>query len=454
MSDGRTRYGSIFSGTVLILVGAVLLVHAYHPDFEFWRPYAQWWPLLLIFWGLVKLWERMSARRGGDPGPAGRVTGGEIALVVGVLLLLGIIGGADWFRTHRGNVDLNDIGFFRGTPYTFTEVVPAKTVPAKSSVSVTWGRGDINILADDTAELRVTEKKTAYASGQAEAESAAGQVHAVVVDKGNGNYEVRPNNESVRNRVETSLELHVPKLAGISTTTDSGDVRITGANGNISVVTRNGDIAVRDAGGNVLVTSSHGDVQVAGVAGDVKIAGRGGEVEVGDIQGQVAVEGEFFGPIRMNHVTKGVRFVSSKTDLTITQLSGQLKGGSGNWEISNSNGDLTLSTRKSDVSIQDAGGRLQISDDGGDVELHFSQPPRADISVESRSGDLSLSMPPQSSFQLDAQTQNGDLDCAFPGLISVGKPDGDNQGLQGQVGNRGPAIHLRTQHGDIRISKK
>ena len=56
--------------------------------------------------------------------------------------------------------------------------------------------------------------------------------------------------------------------------------------------------------------------------------------------------------------------------------------------------------------------------------------------------------------QLDAEIQNGDLDCDFPGLMSVGKPDGDNQGLKGQVGSRGPAIHLRTQHGDIRIGKK
>jgi DUF4097 and DUF4098 domain-containing protein YvlB len=156
----------------------------------------------------------------------------------------------------------------------------------------------------------------------------------------------------------------------------------------------------------------------------------------------------------MSHVDKGVRYRSRQTDLTLTQLNGQLEAGSGRVELSDSNGDITLATRKSDVKIDNAGGRVQITDDGGDIELEFSQPPRADISIENHSGDLSLSLPAQSSFQLDAQTQNGDLECDFPSLKSPDGRNNDDRSLMGQIGTRGPAIHLRTQHGDIRISKK
>jgi DUF4097 and DUF4098 domain-containing protein YvlB len=452
MSNGRVRHGSIFSGAVLLLVGVLLLVHSYHPELEMWGLFSRWWPLLLIFWGAVKIYERRAAKRAGGAA-LGNVTAGEVLLVVGLLILLAIVGGADWIHTHRNRGDISGLEFLWGTPYSFTQEIPAKPVPPTSHISITTGRGDITVVSEDASEIRTIVKKTAYASNQAEAQSAGERVHVSLVDSGNGNLEIRPSEDVGRNRVEVALEVHVPKQASVSVRTDIGDARISGMQGSVSVSARNGDIDVRKSGSDVALNSTHGDIHVLGAAGDVKIAGRGGEIEIADIKGQVAIEGEFFGPFKMNHVDKGVRFRSRQTDLTLTQLDGRLEEGPGRVDLSDSNGDLTLATHKSDVKIANAGGRVQITDDGGDVDLAFAQPPRADISVESRSGDLSLSLPAQSSFQLDAQTRNGDLECDFPGLKSPGGRD-DDRSLAGQVGTRGPVIHLRTQHGDIRIAKK
>jgi DUF4097 and DUF4098 domain-containing protein YvlB len=452
MSNGRVRHGSIFSGAALLLVGVLLLVHSYHPELEMWVVFSRWWPLLLIFWGAVKLYERMAAKRAAGAA-SGNVTGGEVLLVVGLLILLALVGGADWIRGHRDWGAIDDIIFLRGTPFSFTEEIPAKTVPPASHISITTGRGDITVVSEDAAEIRAIVKKTTYASNQAEAQSVAGRVRVSLVDSGNGNIEIRPNEDAGRNRVGVALEVHVPKQASVALHADKGDVRISGAQGSVSVLTRNGDIDVRNSGSDVSVNSTHGDIHIIGAAGNVEISGRGSEIEIADIRGQVAIEGEFFGPFKMNHVDKGVRFRSRQTDLTLTQLNGRLDEGPGRVDLSDTNGDLTLATRKSDVKIANAGGRVQITDDGGDVDLAFSQPPRADISVESRSGDLSLLLPAQSSFELDAQTRNGDLDCEFPGLKSPGGRD-DDRLLMGHVGGRGPTIHLRTQHGDIRISKK
>jgi DUF4097 and DUF4098 domain-containing protein YvlB len=452
MSNGRGRHGSIFSGMILILAGVLLLLHTYHPTFEIWRLFSRWWPLLLIFWGLVKLYERLAGKRSGDTA-SGNVTGGEVLLVVVLLLLIATVGGLGWIRTHRGSVDISDIAFLWGAPYSFTEEIPAKPIPAASHISISSGRGDITVISEDAAEIRIIENKTAYASEQNEAQSAASRVHVDLVEKGNGNYEVRPSEESGGNHVDVKLEVRVPKQASVAVSADRGDVSISGIEGSVSVQVRSGDINVRNSGSDVSVSAAHGDIHVVGAAGDVTISGHGSEVEIADIKGQVAIEGDFFGPIRMAHVDKGVRLLSRKTDLTVTQLNGQIEAGSGRVEISNNIGDVTLATRKSDVTIENPGGRVQITDDGGDIEIHFAQPPRADVSIESRSGDLSLSIPPQSSFQLDAQTQNGDLECDFSGLASLRKRNGDNQGLTGQVGAHGPAIRLRTQHGDIRIRK-
>src|ERR1700674_145399 len=294
MSNGRARQGSIFSGAVLLLVGVLLLVHSYHPELEMWGVFSRWWPLLLIFWGAVKLYERTAAKRAGGS-PLGNVTGGEVLLVVGLLVLLAIVGGADWIRGHRNWDEFSDIGFLRGTPYSFTEEIPAKPISGASHISITTGRGDITVVSEDAAEIRTTVKKTAYASNQAEAQSAGERVHVSFVDNGNGNFEIRPNEDTGRNRVEVSLEVHVPKQASVSAHSDRGDVRISGTRGSVSALTRNGDIDVRNSGSDVSINSAHGDIHVLGAAGDVKIAGRGGEIEIADIKGQVAIEGEFFG---------------------------------------------------------------------------------------------------------------------------------------------------------------
>src|SRR3984893_7439536 len=274
MSNGRARHGSIFSGAVLVLVGVLLLVHSYHPDLGMWGLFSRWWPLLLIFWGAIKIYERRAAKRAGGAA-LGNVTGGEVLLVMGLLVLLAIVGGADWIHTHRNWYEFSDIGFLRGTPYSFTEEIPARDVPPASHISITTGRGDITVVSEDVAEIRTIVKKTAYASNQAEAQSAGGRVHVSLVDNGNGNFEIRPNEDAGRNRVEVALEVHVPKQASVSVRSDRGDARISGTQGSVSVLTRNGDIDVRNSGSDVSINSTHSDIHVLGATGDVKINGRG-----------------------------------------------------------------------------------------------------------------------------------------------------------------------------------
>ena len=60
----------------------------------------RWWPLALIFLGLIKLYERTVASRSDDPGSA-RITGGEILLVVGMLVLLSCVVAVDYWQTHH-----------------------------------------------------------------------------------------------------------------------------------------------------------------------------------------------------------------------------------------------------------------------------------------------------------------------------------------------------------------
>src|SRR6266852_1433534 len=105
MANGARPHGSIFSGLVLISIGTLLLLHNYR-GLEIDTVLFHWWPLLLIFWGAIKLYERTAGARSGDPG-ASRINAGEIFLVLGMLAFLGIVVVIDLGK-QKFNVDFGD----------------------------------------------------------------------------------------------------------------------------------------------------------------------------------------------------------------------------------------------------------------------------------------------------------------------------------------------------------
>src|SRR5258707_14991148 len=90
MANLRRRGSSFFPGLLLLFVGLLLLFHNYR-GVSIGEVLGHWWPLILIFWGGIKLYERMAATRSGDPGAAS-ITSGEVFLVLGLLSFLGIAG--------------------------------------------------------------------------------------------------------------------------------------------------------------------------------------------------------------------------------------------------------------------------------------------------------------------------------------------------------------------------
>src|SRR5260370_38724651 len=98
MASPRPRGSSIFRGLILLFIGLLLLLHNYR-GFELSEVVLHWWPLVLIFWGAIKLYERTANRPAGQAGGA-RVTGGEGFPVFGVLSLVGIVVGVDPARQN------------------------------------------------------------------------------------------------------------------------------------------------------------------------------------------------------------------------------------------------------------------------------------------------------------------------------------------------------------------
>jgi hypothetical protein len=154
-------------------------------------------------------------------------------------------------------------------------------------------------------------------------------------------------------------------------------------------------------------------------------------------------------------VTKGVRFVSHRTDLTLTQLSGHMEATSGNLEVVDAPGNLTMKSRDEDITIENAGGKVNIDDRNGNVQVRFSSPPKEDVQITNASAAITLTLPESSSFEILADCHRGDIDSEFEAdsLKHTSTDSGDSH-LEGTYGRgRGPKIILKTSYGSISIHK-
>jgi len=446
MTNGKPRRRSIFSGVLLIVLGLLFLLHNFRGGFPLWDIFWRWWPVLLIVWGLAKLYDHFRARQAGEAAPR-TITGGDILLVFILVALAGSIGGMDWVRQHP---DWGDVGVPWAQPYSFNEEVPAKPIAADSRITIRTNRGDITVRPEEAAEIRVLVKKTVRESDESSAKAHAQQVSVAIVQTGDG-YEVRPQGQGTGLQVD--LEVHVPKRSSVNLWTDRGAVQVTGLAGSVTAHGGRGEIEIRDTGGDVSVEQARGDAHIVGARGNVKLSGKGGQIEIADVNGEAVVEGEFYGPIRIEKAAKGARFISHRTDLTVTQLAGRIDTGSGRLEISNAPGNLTLATRKYDVVLENVTGRVHIENRDGDVQLRFGQPPREEVEVINASGSIELVLPPKSSFEVQAEARKGDIECEFSELAPQKKGHRGDTKLEGKLGANGPQFRLKTSYGTIRLRK-
>jgi len=448
MAGLRPRGSSVFSGLILIFIGLLLLLHNYR-GFELTGIILRWWPLILIFWGAIKIYERTAGARGVQPG-ASRITAGEVFLVLGLLALVGIVVGMDQARRRIPGMDEIDIG---GEAFASSIDVAPKPVPANARVTVRGGRGDITVRASDTPEIRVAGKVSVKSWSESGAKKLSDQVSAEIVQNGDG-YEVRPTGAG-NSHVSVDMDIAVPKKALLAIHSDRGDVGVSDMASQVSIDNGNGDIDVRGTGGDVSVDMRHGDAKISDTKGDVKISGHGGSIEVVNASGSFTINGEFVGPIRADKVAKGVRFVSHRTDLTLTQLSGHMEAGSGNLDVVDAPGNLIARTRDEDITIENAGGKVTIENRNGNIQVRFSSPPKEDVEITNSSAPITVTLPESSSFEILADCHSGDIDSEFEAdtLKKTSTESGDSH-LEGKYGRgRGPKITLKTSYGSISIHK-
>jgi DUF4097 and DUF4098 domain-containing protein YvlB len=442
MAGIQARSSGLFSGLVLISVGVILLLHNYG-HLELSAFFRHWWPLLIIFWGVIKLFERTVGRQFGG----GAITGGELLLVFGMLALLGIVVAQEYVKTKVEDLDMG------GDNFSYDLDVKPKEIPARAHILVRTFRGDITVRGSDDSQIRVTAKKNVKTWSETEANRFAQPVTVAISQNGDG-FEVHPAGyDTSDNRISVDMEVSLPKNSALAVRTDKGDVVVSDQTTEVNIVDQNGDVEVRNTAGDVSVEMHKGDVKVSDTKGDVKISGKGGEIEVNSTTGSLTVDGDFYGPVRADKVAKGVRMVSPKTDLTVSGLNGHLEAGSGNLDLIDAPGNVTLRTRDTEVNVENPGGKVDIENRNAQTSVRFTTAPKEDVQITNSSSSISLTLPGSSNFEIVADCRNCDIDSEFNGLEATKTESGDAH-LAGKNGSgKGPKITVKTSYGNIDLRK-
>jgi DUF4097 and DUF4098 domain-containing protein YvlB len=138
-------------------------------------------------------------------------------------------------------------------------------------------------------------------------------------------------------------------------------------------------------------------------------------------------------------------------------LTGRLEMDSGDIHLSDAGGAARIQTHNKDIETENVVGQIDVSNSHGDVKVSYAQPPREALTITNDSGEVEVTLPSRSSFQISAFSRSGEVESDFsdPSLHATGEEE--NGRLEGIVGGKSgmsaPKITISTTYGTIALRK-
>lgn len=447
----RPRQPRSFAGPVVLIVIGIFCLLANMGTvgwYQIWGWFGNYWPALLILWGVIKLIEYQNANRAGVH-PRGIGAGGVLLVIFVVFLGLTARGTnhVNW-QEFRDQMHIQGDVPWWGHTYEYTDDMQ-QAFPAGDSLRVNNERGAINVTTSNDSNIHVTVHKRINADRQDEADRWNKSTQPQVSLSG-ATVLVNANTQGAGDHwVSTDLDIALPRKAQVVMATRHGDISVMGRDGNGEITSQDGDVSVTDLNGALTLNLDNSSARVSQISSDVTVQGRGKDVSLEDVKGTVRLDGDFMESVKLTRIAKTVSFKSTRTDMDFTKLDGYLNLDSGDLEASSLTGPLRLRTRSKDIMLNGITSDVHLENENGAVEIHFNK--LGSLEVTNAKGDIRIFLPEKSGFQVDAQARDGEIQSDFPGLKI---DNGDNRATAtGSVNGGGPHMVLNLEHGSIEIHK-
>ncbi len=252
--------------------------------------------------------------------------------------------------------------------------------------------------------------------------------------------------------VESDMDIFVPRDAVLDIASKRGDVTINDRKADVRVSLQRGDVALDDIAGAAKMNMEKGSVRASKISGDLDVEGHIDNVSIDECGGAVHLNGDFFQDIRLSKIAKTVTFKSSRSDMEIASVPGEIEIATDSVRGNDLNGPSRVVTRSKEIHLEDVSGDLQVETTNGDIEVHAANKlPVGRMTITGKHGDITLTLPSNAGFQIEATTRKGDITSDFS-AIKVNETNGKSE-ANGTVGNGAAKLQITADTGDIRIAK-
>jgi DUF4097 and DUF4098 domain-containing protein YvlB len=215
------------------------------------------------------------------------------------------------------------------------------------------------------------------------------------------------------------------------------NISARGLRDDATVRTANGSIELDRIGGRVNAETMNGRIRINDVGGDVIAKCYSNSITVTNARGFVAADA-LNGDVIVRGAAEGARATAVSGSVEISDSKGLI-------EANATNGSILLNNIDGkDVSAKTANGRVVFS--GGFYEsgryLFFSA-----------NGNVVLTLPPESNFNLTIKSDNGSINTEFPLKLEPGAQLGGRGPIAGVVGKGGADVRAISANGAIHIKK-
>jgi DUF4097 and DUF4098 domain-containing protein YvlB len=234
----------------------------------------------------------------------------------------------------------------------------------------------------------------------------------------------------------------------VHATSENGGIRLDATGSRVSVelagAYRNDDSRFEitvPAGVRVIARAQSGDISITGTQGEVDARAQSGDIRVDGVSNRLDI-GTLSGDIEARSVTGDV----------------QIKSVSGDIQISDFKGDFEGESVSGSIVLRNAAGRyVRSHTTSGDLVYEGAVDPSGRYELSAHSGDIRLAIPSNANAQLSISTWSGTIDSDFPITLRPGEHGiGSAQAKRFtfEIGGGAARITAETFSGDITIGSR
>jgi DUF4097 and DUF4098 domain-containing protein YvlB len=316
------------------------------------------------------------------------------------------------------------------------------SIEADASVTIKNAAGSVLVTGTDTSELHVEAELGAGVEKLFFNESTSRPVIEVVAPRG-------------ARRIDSTLRISLPRGVDLEIRTVSAEIKVNGVqgeqwlytvSGGIEATGGMGEIETETVSGNITIHGVHEEVRVETTSGSVQLAGEAETLEVRSVSGSMQSQMN----VREMHVntTSGAVIVGG----AVHEFYG--KSVSGRFSIAQATGEVRIETVSGTIAVVgNALREFEAESFSGRVE--YSGVTTADVrmNLRTRSGDVRLSLPPETSATLKLSSLSGTIRCDFPGVQVIRPEFGPGSSVDATIGGGAGGIEVETLSGGIEVSR-